>query len=222
MKTKLIINSLLMIFSITIYGQEKEIINPKGNWYFGAEIGSNKISSLTLGEDNTSFQGGLLVEYYFAKNWSLSGRVKYYETGVSFFKKDTRSGGWFDLGSEASYGIFNGSVISIPVNIKWKFRIFKNFSGNLKFGIGYNIELESEYRDFSSNNRTDYSKDYGSTNIGYGFNYFIHKNIAVFIDIETFEGVSRGFSEGFLGDKNYNIKNNLINLGVKFNFNKNK
>lgn len=102
-------------------------INPKGKWYFGIEIGSNDITSDELNLFKNSVQGGLLAEYYFATHWSISGKIKYFKTGVSFYNPDTHSGGWFDLGSDESYGTFKGQVISIPIYLKWEFRIFKNF-----------------------------------------------------------------------------------------------
>lgn len=195
MKQKLIL-FILLIFSfigysqteienkeqlIEVFGEEEkqieikknEIVNPINNWYFGLEIGKNRMSSLELGENKNSFQGGIMAEYYFAKQWSLSARVKYFETGVSFQKEST--GGWF--GGAGAKGSFKGKVIAAPLDIKWEFRIVKNFKGNLKIGAAYTIETKSEYKDYSANLSTDFSKQYVAFNAGYGFNYFINKKL---------------------------------------------
>lgn len=221
-KYKVLIIVVLSLLSNKIISQTKEIINPKGIWFFGAEIGMNKINSFANGESKSSFQGGILSEYYFARYWSLSGRIKYFETGVSFYKPNTHSGSWFDLGSDEYFGSFNGAVISIPLDVKWNFRIFKNLGGSLKLGYAYNIETKSNYSNYSENLKTDYSKQYGSVNAGFGFNYFINKNIAIYLDAEFYSGTTKGYSDGLLGRNSYNTENNLINFGIKYNFKKDK
>lgn len=220
MKYKILIFIVLSLLSNKIISQTNEIVNPKGKWFFGAEIGINKISSFSMGESKNSFQGGILSEYNFARQWSLLGRIKYYKTGVSFYKPDTHSGSWFDLGTDESFGNFNGAVISIPLDIKWQFRMYKNLRGNLKLGYAYNFETKSNYKNYSTNLTTDYPKHYGGINAGYGLNYFINKNIAVYLDIEYFGGASKGNSDGFFGKHPYITENNLINLGIKYNFKK--
>ena len=203
---------LFIFFSSKILSQS-EIINPKKNWYFGFEIGNNSITSFSLGEQNKSLQGGIIAEYYFAKHWNISGRVKYFKTGLSFV-------------SNSSYGQFNGAVISVPINFKWEFRIIKNLSGNLKLGVAYNYEIQSNY-DFLQNMDTNNPKSFASLNSGIGLNYFITKEIGVFIDFEQFR------LGGYKGNKNvggydFNLNpfrdnytnNNRINIGVKYTFKK--
>ena len=215
---------VIVIFCINLVcaqSAKTDLINPENNWYFGVEIGSNNITSFHFKQSDQSFQGGVLAEYHFAKHWSLSARIKYFKTGVSFYKPDTHSGSWFDLGTDAYFGSFYGSEINIPVNIKWDFRIYKNFSGNLKFGLGYGFETESNYENYSPNlNTNDYSKTHGSLITGYGFNYFINHKMAVYIDYEFIYGVSKGYSKGLFGSKDYSTKNTLFNIGIKYNFKK--
>lgn len=197
-----------------------DTVNPKGKWFFGAEIGSNKINSFSLGEPNKSIQAGLLAEYYFARHWSLSGRIKYFETGVSFYKPNTHSSSWFDLGSDESYGFFNGAVIAAPIAIKWEFRIYKNLKANLKIGGAYNFETKSNYY-FSPNLETNNSKIFVNFNPGFGFNYFLSEKTAIYFDIETYKfGGYKGNSQSQILSKNYYTENNLINLGIKYTFKK--
>lgn len=222
MKYKLIFIIFLSLISNKIISQTNEIVNPRGKWFFGGEVGINKIHSFSFGESNYSFQGGILSEFYFARQWSVTGRMKYYKTGVSFYKPDTHSGGWFDLGTDESFGTFNGAVISIPLDLKWEFRFYKNLAGSLKLGYAYNFETKSIYGHYSPNLKTDYPKHYGSINAGYGLNYFINKNMAVYVDIEFIEGATKGNSDGFFGKYSYNTENSVLNFGMKYNFKKEK
>jgi Outer membrane protein beta-barrel domain len=213
---------LLLIVPFSLFAQtNKELINPKGNWYFGAELGNNKITSFSMGEIDKSFQGGIVAEYYFARHWSIMGKIKYFETGVSFYKPNTHSGSWFDLGNDEFSGTFKGAEIALPIDIKWEFRLCKNLAGSLKLGYAYTIETKNEYSNYTQNlNPNNYSKEYGSLNIGYGFNYFINRKIAVYLDIEFYNGESKGYSEGFFGKTHYSTKNTLTSIGIKYNFKK--
>ena len=214
---------LSLLFPTLIFGQGQEKtanINPEKNWYFGAEIGTNKITSYQIGDANTTFQGGVLAEYYCSRHWSLSGRIKYFETGVSFYKPNTHSGSWFDLGSDEYFGDFKGAVISVPIDIKWEFRLYRNLSANIKLGFAYNFETKSTYGNYSSNLSTDYSKQYSSFDSSYGLNYFINKKTAVYFEIQYYNGASKGHSDGFLSNINYNADNKLLNFGIKYNFKK--
>lgn len=211
---KIIILSLLLLISKTTFAQaELEIINPKGNFYLGAEIGLNIITSFSQGEQNKSFQGGLLAEYYFAKQWSILGRIKYFETGVSFIKDTSNS---FDY-ANYTYNRFDGAIVSVPIDVKWEYRIFNNFKGNIKQGFAYNYETKSNY-DFAPNVDTNNSKSFGSLNFGFGFSYFISKKTAFYVDFETYQlGGYKGNNSGFILPKNYYTNNTLLNFGVKYN-----
>ena len=219
---KLIIIAVFSFFPLKVISQTKEIINPKGKWYFGAEVGQNLITSYSFGENKKSLQGGILAEYYFARHWSLSGRIKYYETGVSFFTPNTHSGSWLDLGSDESFGSFSGAVISIPLDIKWEFRVYKNLAGSFKLGYVHNFETKSNYGPYSAGANTNLPKQFGGFNAGYGFNYFINKKYAVYIDVETFIGGSKGHSDGFLYDNYHYTENNLVSIGCKYTFKQEK
>ena len=217
---------LLLIIPFFANAQETKIsyiVNPDGNWYFGVEIGSNKITSYTLGEPNKSFQGGILAEYYTGRHWSLTGRIKYFITGLSFYREGYSGGSTiFNLDSPTSYGQFKAAVITLPLNIKWEFRIWKNFSGNLNLGVNYNFETKSEYFYSDNENYSKYnSKQYASLNAGYGFNYFISKKIGVFLNVESYSGTAKGETKSFFSSPIFNT-NRMINFGFKYNFKKEK
>ncbi len=195
----------------------KSYVNPKGKWFFGAEIGSNRIRNYTIKEDEVSFQGGFLAEYYFKKNWSLSSKLKYLKTGVSFYQPEFICGGmgFFSCTSREEYsGTFRANTIVIPLFIKWEFRILKNFKGHLKYGISFNHDTESQYTNYTSNVSTDYPKTFFSQASGLGFNYFINNNASIHIDIEGYLGQNRA-KEYRATTKNIN---HIVNIGYKFNF----
>ena len=210
---------LLVTFPLLMNGQEtptSENINPVGNWYFGAEIGPNAITSYSFNESDKSLQGGILAEFYTGRHWSLTTRIKYFKTGLSYFNQGSGSG---FLSSSSSFGQFEGAVFTIPLNVKWEFRIWKNLSGNLNFGLNYNYETDNKYYYSNADNYNKYSAtEYGSYNSGFGFNYFINKKRAVFLNIESYIGGTRGQTGGFVFSKPIYNTNTLVNFGYKYNF----
>lgn len=199
---------LLLLSSIKGFSQLNLSVNPENNWFFGAEIGTNAIT--TIHPDHKIYlQGGLLAEYYFAKNWSLSGRIKYFKTGIT---------DQLEVGERK----FEGEVISIPFNITWYYRFVNNFTGNFKIGVAYNQEVKSEYS-YPENERTDYSKFYGNFNPGFGLNYFVSPKTAIYINYEVFVLGSDKKERGLFDFLSNSANNNLFNIGIKHSFsNKNK
>lgn len=196
-----------LMSNFTVAQTNKDNINPKSNLYLGAEIGTNTITTFSNNEPSKSIQVGLVIEYYFTEQWSVLGRVKNFETGVSFANNN-------------NFGKFEGAIISIPLNIKWEFRIYKNLKANLKIGGAYNFETKSNYY-FSSNLETNNSKTFVNFNPGFGFNYFLSEKTAIYFDIETYKfGGYKGNSQSQILSKNYYTENNLINLGIKYTFKK--
>jgi len=175
----------------------------KNDWFFGVEIGNNTITSRNL-ENKNSFQGGVLAEYYFARQWSATGRLKYFKTGTT---------------NNTETGYFDGAVVSIPLNIKWEYKMVKNFKGNFNTGVAFNQEVKSNYY-YPPNQKTDYSKFFGTFNIGVGFSYFINSKTAVFINYESYIlGNNRDERNGLQILPN-STNNNLFNIGIKYNFKK--
>ncbi len=213
----------IIIFSFfipNINSQTNEIINPNKKWYFGAEVGT---SIINLEKNDFSIQGGLLAEYYFSKKWSVSTKLKYFETGVSFSQEG--SSGFF--GTSSRFGTFKGKSIAIPLNVKWEFKIYRNLKANLKIGGVYNKELESNYYNYSSNlDFNTYKTEYFGSVFGLGFNYFMSNNSTVYIDLEIFGGTKKGTestgislygSSGII----YN-SSTQISFGYKYSFKKKK
>jgi Outer membrane protein beta-barrel domain len=222
MQLKYILSSLLIIILLCpaghkVLSQSNEI---KGNskahnsqWhcYFGVEGGLNQISTLRFGEKSKYAQFGALAEFYLTRNLAICARIKYFDTGVSFSQKALS--GWF--GYDAHSGIFRGKVISFPVNLKREYKISSKIRGYFKFGWARNREIKSDY-EFTPNLRTDYSKLYINFNIGMGFSYFIHTNLAIYLDLENYYfGGAKGHSSGLIFSNNYYVGNNQISLGVK-------
>ncbi|NNT71488.1 outer membrane beta-barrel protein [Flavobacterium sp. IMCC34852] len=207
---------LVVTFSTGLFAQEKDsIVNPKGKIYFGIEIGNNTINSYEFNESKTSFQGGLVAEYYFARHWSVSGRIKYYKIGASF----SDDGSSIDFAGKTTYntGRFRGEAIAIPLDIKWEFRLYKNFAGFLKLGYALSIETKSEYSNYSPAITENFPNYNHNLFTGYGLNYFINEKDAVFISVEYFIGGNKGKQNGLniFDDGRKYLTNTLVNLGYK-------
>jgi len=175
----------------------------KKKWFFGAEIGNNNIPSYNFNEKKNSIQGGLMVEYYFANSWSLFGRIKYFETGLSF-------------SSSSSFGQFNGAVISIPLDVKKYYNITQSLRGNIKLGFALNQEVKSDYY-YIPTTTTDYSKFYGTFNPGLGFDYFISKKTVIYFDVEAYVLGNDRDQNDWLDIVPNSPNNVLLNFGIKFN-----
>ena len=199
--TILIILNFNMLFS----QDTNMIINPKNNWYLGLELGLNGIQSYNFDENKRSFQFGFTSEYYFSKNWSFNARLKYFKTGLSF--------------KNSGYNVFNGAVISIPLNIKWEFKIYKNLRINFMAGFVFNQEIKSKYN-YPSKPEANYSNFYVNLNSGFGFNYFLNKNTAIFLNHEIYVLGNDRQDSGWEGLKIVPVtpNNNLLNIGIKYNF----
>jgi len=216
MKCKFVSIVLFSLFA-EINAQTTEIVNPSGKWFFGAEIGLNNISSYELNKPSNSFQGGLLSEYYFARHWSVSTKLKYFKTGVAFNQ----------VWSKKS-GDFKGKVIAIPIHIKWEFRIYKNIGGSLKAGLAYNKEIESVYLNYTGSSEV-YKNEYFGSVMGAGINYFITNKSAIYIEIESWQGTQKGKIDtsgpliSFYNSSNDGIvytHNTLLSIGYKYHFSK--
>lgn len=188
------ISILFVLLPAFLFSQNKK------QWFLGGEIGVNTIIS---SNNKNSFQGGVFAEYYFAKQWSVMARLKYFETGVV---------------NNAETAYFKGSVISCPIDLKWEYQMIKNFKGNLYLGFALNQEIKSDYH-YPSNKNTNFSKFYGTANAGIGFAYFINPNTAFFTNYETYLlGNDRTNSSSLFPLIPNSPNNNVFNIGLKYNF----
>ena len=118
---RVVLTCFFIVLSSSMHSQTDSVFNPKKMWFFGAEMGITVIDSYSHDEPSTSFQGGFFAEYYFAEKWSVTTRLKYFKIGESHGGASI-----LPILSE-SYHRFDGEVISMPINIKLNYRIFKNF-----------------------------------------------------------------------------------------------
>ena len=162
MKTILTLFILCLTYSTT--AQTNNLMNPKNKWFLGIEMGKNEIISTT----KKSTQLGILTEYYFHKNWSITGRVKYFKTGVTDFELN-----------------FTGAVISIPLNIKWEFNILEDLRANLNTGMAFNKEVNSNYQ-YAHNRDENFSTIYRTFNTGIGIDYFVSEKIGIYFNLEIY------------------------------------
>ena len=193
---KNLVLSILLITIIPNFGYSQN----KKNWFFGTEIGNNTIISYKLNEPKNSLQTGILAEYFFNEMFSISGRVKYFKTGVSFSD-----------GYKPNIGHFDGNVICITINANANFNFKTKFYPTLKLGLAWNHETESNYTYTNT-----YSKSFISLNLGIGINYKISEKYIIYSNVEGyFFGGFKGSGDQFIMKKNYYTQNIIINFGIK-------
>ena len=222
-------------FCIALHAQTVEkvkshIVNPKHNWYFGANIGLNNIGQSTTfivpdtNYDKKGFQVGIFAEYYVAKQWSITNKISYFETGLDYYYFSPGVSGYIMSSPAKTYSAkFSGQVLATSLQTKWEFRLIKNFKGYLKLGIGYYFETHSSYENYNNDiNEGNYPSSYGSWLSGYGFTYFINDKYALFFENEYHNGsVKYNSGNSYFGNGGRNASNQLISIGIKYNF-KNK
>jgi hypothetical protein len=215
MKNRIFIIFLMLSYCSITYSQTDSIVNPNKKWFFGAEIGTNKILSFYYNEPTKSFQGGFITEYYYSKKWSITGRLKYFKIGASRGIVYNTYNNTVDL---KNYHRFDGEVIAVPINLKFEYKIFRNFRGNFKFGFALNQETKSEYQ-YPIGERTNYSTFFIDYNLGLGFIYYVNNNSAIYIESE-FKGLGkdRDDLQTFIAPNSTN--NSFFNFGVKHCFKK--
>jgi Outer membrane protein beta-barrel domain len=226
MKKNIII--LMILLCCFTFGQVQKTSQTKltDKWFFGAEVGRNTISSyrVNFGESDKSFQFGFTTEYYWANNWSVTAKIKYFKTGVSFASDGKL--GFFDIflaiagvEGDVKKGVFKGEVISVPVAINFNHNLFSpNLKVVYRLGLVYNKEVKSEYN-FSENVSTNNPKTYINTNVGFGLHCFVNNKTAIYLDYDYHRlGGSKAKESGSFGESFY-TSNNLLSLGVKHSFN---
>lgn len=180
----------------------------KNKLFLGAEIGLNRFITDNYKKDN-SFQGGVSLEYYFSRNFSLSIKYKSYKTGAYFDRNAYPS-------NERYSGLYLGKIIVIPIFAKGHFDIYNKFRGNVKIGLGYNKETDSQYLNYTTNLDTSRYKDqYISVNFGTGLNYFINSKSAIYLDFDFNYGNNKGSTLEEASSYNQNI---IFSLGYKYSF----
>ncbi|MDY7393685.1 hypothetical protein UMM65_00380 [Aureibaculum sp. 2210JD6-5] len=202
---RLIIACFLLSFTIKSYSQSDSIVNPYKNWFFGAEMGLNHIISFNWNEQKNSFQGGLIAEYFLTSNWSAMARLKYFKIGQSSGRSD------------ASYRKFDGESIALILNIKWEYKIAKNFRGFLKTGFALNQETVSNYQ-YYEGERTNCPTFFVDYNIlGIGFSQYINTNTAIYVEAEL-KGLGKDRDDGPTFITPNSTDNYFLNIGIKHNF----
>ena len=118
---------------------------------------------------------------------------------------------------------FEGNIVSVPIVIKYDFKIHKNFRGFIHFGPAYNFETSSNYivPQVSNPDLSGFQSTYFSYNAGWGLSYAVSDKIAFYFVNSINRGGRKGSYHNFLSSGNRDAINELVNIGIKYNF-KNK
>ena len=215
--TQRILTILTIIFSVNIFAQNIS----ERKFLFGAETGININQSDFINDSKKiSFQGGILGEYILSKNFSIMGKIKYYESQVIFHYSKIIGSGMFGNQYQFLTCKYDGKIISLPITANYNFKIYRNFFGSIRLGPSLNSEISSNY-DYPTEVSKDYSNFFVGITGGINLNYNTEKTI-YFVGFEPMFGAERGSTTGkdFNNQQqtqNYGMENYLFNVGMKFN-----
>ena len=212
--------ALAIILASTINGQT-ERLNNKGKLFVGAELGGNVVHK---SNDNVIHsQIGVSGEYYFARRWSISTKIKFHKAYLYYYVPKPKPypckiGGLSCGDREEKIANFESYNILIPINLKWDYKITKNFYGYINGGFFLNLETKS-YRNVTDNVKLNHNPIYASINIGTGLGYQLKNNDVIYVDYNFYRGGDM-IKESFLfGDSYYPI-NSHISIGYHINLNR--
>ncbi len=207
----------MIIFSVNIPAQNIT----ENRFLFGAETGININQSDFINDTKKiSVQGGILVEYILNKNFSVMGKLKYYESQIIFpYSKIVGTGMLFNQ-YEFFTCKYDGIIISLPITANYNFKIYRSLSGSLRLGTSINSEISNKY-DYPAEVKKDYGNFFIKITGGINLNYNTEK-IIYFVGFESLAGAKRGSITGkdfnnHQQTQNYAMENYLFNIGMKFN-----
>lgn len=215
---KSIVKQLFTILVMAFAGSSiAQNTTSNSKFLLGAEVGLNISQSDYLNySQKMTLQGGVLGEYIFDKNFSLMGKIRYYESEVKFYSSEKIGETWFGGKYNRFDNEYNGKIISIPIVLNYNFKIYKNFSGSLKIGPSFNTEIYSNYNYEDTRIAQDNSKFFVGLNWGGNLNYKTPK-VIYFIGLEQIYGANRGTYITDNGRKmGHSMQDYLINIGGKF------
>lgn len=207
----------MITFSVNVSAQNIT----ENKFLFGAETGININQSDFINDTKkTSIQGGIIGEFILSKNFSIMGKLKYYESQVIFNYSKIIGSGIFGNHYQYFTCKYDGKIISLPITANYNFKIYRNFSGSLRLGPSLNSEISSKY-DYPAEVNKDYGNFFVGITGGANLNYNAEKTI-YFIGFEPMFGAKRGSTTGkdFNNQQqtqNYGMENYLFNVGMKFN-----
>ena len=150
---------------------------------------------------------------------SLDEALKFYEGQVvvqqaysSGTKANFVSGGSPD--TPAYNGSINASIFTLPVALKYEFRIMGNFAANLKLGMALAKDMSITYKGDTHFNRPQ-PNWYFTNFFGLGLNFFIDERSVFYLDYEGMAGPVRAD----IGKATRGMKNSHFSLGFKYSLN---
>lgn len=200
MKKITIIFCFLLLAIATINGQNN---NQSEKWFLGIEVGSNPIKTSSLNYEKKASLG-FFSEYYYTKNFSVTLRIKKYQSGFYEYTHVKK---------------IKSDILAMPINLKWEFTLIKNLHANVNLGLTFITEMNIEYESTIIEPPT--SKEATKTlNSGIGCTYFISNKLGIYLNYENNLGFGTAKSNGkntplFLYEKD----SSHLNFGIKYRMN---
>lgn len=194
--------NLIIVLSLSnsIYAQSQ-----RGDITLAPTFGLNLTTFTSKAADfkmKTAFNGGLIAEYYINEEFSI------------------RSGMTYDaLGAEDDMGnLDNLTYFNVPLNAAWHFG--RDFNWYLNFGVSFAFlsDATREANDGAEIDIKDLVKEFDfGFSLGLGYQYFISKNIALFLEVQNYTGLVDIVD---FDDIPFSIRNSrtALNIGAIFKF----
>ncbi len=185
----------------------------KGRLLTGIEAGANIAANPPF--NTLSGQGGIVGEYYFAKQWSVVGKIKYHQANIN-----KSSGGYSSSSAGMGFNLFGSPPrdvsyqsqnILIPISIKWNYRIFRNLYGSVDMGPYLNFTLNSKYT--ANNVDVHDRKIFIGFNIGAGVHYQLQNGNSLFANYDFYRGTEIALLESFIFNNYARAGNHHFSVG---------
>ena len=184
----------------------------KKDWYLIAESGFNEVNS------KNEIHFGIGAEYFFSNTRSFTFRLKYFKTGIDYYRKGNPCSSFFCLFSSSSKKfLYETSLLKIPVNYKWEKAMF---TSKLKFffnvGFALNFLLEENYIEVE-NITPDLNTFNINFNLGLGFLYKVNSSMSIYTSAELFSGSPKSEDKiGFISSSKIRTQETLMNFGIRY------
>jgi len=204
---------LLFVYQTYSYSQNNS------KFWFGAEVGTNRIEWYEDDKTTISPQIGFVAEYEHIKRLSFLGRLKIYKTGLEFFEEelDTRGSAFYLFGgpsySPEYSGKYEGIVIALPIDLKYCWMKIYKHEFFVQAGATYISELYYKYQNYSESvNPAKFDHNFLSFNYGFGYSYRMNDSMKLHISFDEFYGGQKGQ----IDERSISFNNVHYNIGILF------
>jgi hypothetical protein len=196
---KLLLSAVIVVLGLSNLDAQSD----SGDFTLAPQVGLN-LSNYTSNENltnkiRTSFNLGVIAEYYFSNRWSLRSGIIYDSKGT----KLTESGE--DYIDKLNY-------ISIPLHANWHFGSNRNWFLNFGPTLGFLASAKADLPSGEIDIKDEVASFDAGLGIGIGYKFNINDNTEIYIQYQGYNGLIS------IIDADFNLFNatSAVNVGVVF------